>query len=494
MRRRPLSAFAVGLAVLVAGAIATFLGVTRTNPFHSGYDVHAIFASGLSGGLHSGSPVRIAGVNVGHVTGVARGPGGTADVTMEISSAGQPIHRDATVKARPRIFLEGNFFLDLQPGTPSAPAMPSGGTIPLSQTALPVQFDQVLDTLQQDTRTQTRTGLSALASALRRGGADALRTFAGAAPPALANSAIAMQALRGQRTGDLAAFVAGAARVAATLDAHRAELGDLITRFRVTMDALAAQRRQLAASVPALRDTLAVAPPALARLDGALPPLRALSVALRPALRAAPAVLDHAGPFLAQARALLGQDRLGGLVAQLGPATGTLRRLEGSLPGLMQLVQPVASCITNNVLPVLTAQAADGALSTGEPVWLDLLHGGIGLTSSQQGFGGDGFGVRYALGIDQGLVATSMGGAQQIVELTGSPMLGARPAWTPGHQPPFRPGVPCATQPVQSLSAATVAVPRTQRRIALPAARALSPQRLARRVRDGLERLARRLP
>ena len=32
---------------------------------------------------------------------------------MEIDDKGLPIHKDATLKIRPRIFLEGNFFVDL---------------------------------------------------------------------------------------------------------------------------------------------------------------------------------------------------------------------------------------------------------------------------------------------------------------------------------------------------------------------------------------------
>ena len=68
--------------------------------------------------------MRIAGVDVGEVTSVDahRGrPRRPAVVTMSINSNGLPIHADATAKIRPRIFLEGNFYVDLQPGTPSAP-------------------------------------------------------------------------------------------------------------------------------------------------------------------------------------------------------------------------------------------------------------------------------------------------------------------------------------------------------------------------------------
>ena len=56
------------------------------------------------------------------------------------------------MKIRPRIFLEGNWFVELQPGSPSASVLSSGATIPITQTSDPVQLDQVLDALNTDTR------------------------------------------------------------------------------------------------------------------------------------------------------------------------------------------------------------------------------------------------------------------------------------------------------------------------------------------------------
>ena len=87
---------------------------------------------------------------------------------MEIDDKGLPIHKDATAKIRPRIFLEGNFFVDLQPGTPSAPTIDDGDTLPVTQTAGPVQLDQVLTALQQDTRKEPAAAARGLGS-----GADA---------------------------------------------------------------------------------------------------------------------------------------------------------------------------------------------------------------------------------------------------------------------------------------------------------------------------------
>ena len=100
--------------------IATYLGFTKDIPFTHDFRVKAVFTQANS--IRKNSPVRIAGVNVGKVKKIEREPGTTAAiVTMEIQDKGLPIHTDATMKIRPRIFLEGNFFVDVKPGTPSAP-------------------------------------------------------------------------------------------------------------------------------------------------------------------------------------------------------------------------------------------------------------------------------------------------------------------------------------------------------------------------------------
>src|SRR5205085_1500624 len=137
-RRKGMSTFAAGLIALAAIVIFTYLGFTKfANPFASQYTVHAIFSN--ASGLRPASLVRIAGVNVGQVErvgpvsgcklgGSRQKAGGTtaqqctaAEVTMTINGQGLPIHKDATFAIRPRIFLEGNFFVDGSPGTPEAP-------------------------------------------------------------------------------------------------------------------------------------------------------------------------------------------------------------------------------------------------------------------------------------------------------------------------------------------------------------------------------------
>lgn len=110
--------FKVGALVLAALAVVVYFGFAKDLPFTRDFRLKAAFTSAQS--IRPGSPVRVAGVNVGKVAGVERAPDGEAAiVVMELKDKALPIHRDATAKIRPRIFLEGNFFVDLRPGRPS---------------------------------------------------------------------------------------------------------------------------------------------------------------------------------------------------------------------------------------------------------------------------------------------------------------------------------------------------------------------------------------
>jgi phospholipid/cholesterol/gamma-HCH transport system substrate-binding protein len=172
-----LAAGAIGIVVVVA---FSYLAYTKfANPFASKYTLNATFAN--ANGLQPGSFVRIAGVNVGMVSKVSPEAGcqpnskdqsacHAASVAMTIENQGLPIHRDATFAIRPRIFLEGNFFVDVSPGTPSAPVARKDYTFPIQQGVEPVQFDQVLTGLQSSTRQNLQTLLEQYGKAVKIGG------------------------------------------------------------------------------------------------------------------------------------------------------------------------------------------------------------------------------------------------------------------------------------------------------------------------------------
>ncbi len=124
--------WAIGLVMLVVLAVASYVAFTKSVPWGGGTEVTAVFNSAQN--LRPNSPVRIAGVEVGKVTKVepldpdnedgeaATGSVPTgAEVTMEIDDDGLPFKEDAQFTLKPRLFLEGNLFVDVQPGSPSSP-------------------------------------------------------------------------------------------------------------------------------------------------------------------------------------------------------------------------------------------------------------------------------------------------------------------------------------------------------------------------------------
>src|SRR3954452_13294621 len=216
--------WAVGLFIALVLAAGVYLAFAEHIPFTGhGFELHAKFENGAT--LRPDSPVRIAGVNVGKVLEVS-GDGDAADITFTVDTSGQPIHSDATIEIRPRLFLEGNFFLDLDPGSPQAPDLDSGGTIPATQTATAVQIDEVLAALQQPQRKGLQKALQGFATGLTHEptaaedvgqdpdvqgetGAEALQQALRYGGPAGRDTAIVNEALLGHGPHDLSGLIGG---------------------------------------------------------------------------------------------------------------------------------------------------------------------------------------------------------------------------------------------------------------------------------------------
>src|SRR6266540_242630 len=266
--------FRAGLIAVVIIAIGTYFGFTKSNPFSHPYEFSAVFERATNARVHF-SPVRIAGVNVGEVSKVEPiGDRGAARVTMKIKDEGLPIHEDAQLKIRPRIFLEGNFFIDLRPGTPGSPKLKDGETIPIQQTATPVQFDQILIALQSDTRSDLQTLLKEYSRALVTGGAKGFNQAIKYWTPAYKNGSLANQASLGTREHDLSRLLRGQSKTFHALARHEENLKDLVTNFNTTAAAFAREDDSLEAAIPALDRVLRVGSPALQSLNSSLPGLR----------------------------------------------------------------------------------------------------------------------------------------------------------------------------------------------------------------------------
>ena len=454
------SNFAAGLFCIALTFCACWLAF-KGAPWSDKWELRAVVRQATE--LGPRSPVRVAGVEVGKVKDVEAGEGETSIVTLALEEDALPIHEDATLKVRPRIFLEGNFFVDLKPGSPGSPVVDEGHTLPVAQTAAPVQLDQILSTLQADTRANLKLLLEALGEGFADGGAQALNEAWEPADEAFTDGAIVAEAFRGTGDGDLADFVDAGGDVAAAASRTR-RLPYLIEGLNRSARALASRRAELSASLPELDRLLEEADPALDALNAAFPPTRALVRDARPGVQAAPETLELAIPVLQQARQLVAPSELPALLDQLDPAVRSLARLEPDLTELLGDVTPVTECLRLNAVPTLTQEIEDPPHSSGAPIYRELLYGLVGLASASQNFDGNGPAVRYHAGGGDTTVTTgrvpSVG--EPLVGLTDEPILGSRPRWT-GVRPPFRPDVPCVSQDPPDLRAETGPAPQQQR-------------------------------
>ncbi len=148
--------FLLVLWVVGIGAGAYILINQRfPNPFATFLKVNGRFdtAAGVVPGL--GEPVNIAGVNVGEITGSSL-QNGQAVIHMQLNPTELPsphvLYRNATANLFPNTPLK-DMEIDIYPGTPTAGRMPPNGTIPIGQTTVPTDSDELLDSLDADTRT-----------------------------------------------------------------------------------------------------------------------------------------------------------------------------------------------------------------------------------------------------------------------------------------------------------------------------------------------------
>jgi phospholipid/cholesterol/gamma-HCH transport system substrate-binding protein len=97
-----------------------------------------------------GQAVTIAGAKIGEVASVDLHDG-VAQITMKVTPKYARIYHNATLILRPKTQLQ-DITVEVNPGTPSAGKLPSGSTLPLSQTAPNVNFDEFLSSLDAETR------------------------------------------------------------------------------------------------------------------------------------------------------------------------------------------------------------------------------------------------------------------------------------------------------------------------------------------------------
>jgi phospholipid/cholesterol/gamma-HCH transport system substrate-binding protein len=458
-QKQGISQVMVGLILVIAVSVLTYFGFTKAIPFKHHFEIKADFRT--SNNLRINSPVRIGGVNVGKVTKVEPLHDGDEGVrvTMRIDDVGRPIHKDATIRIRPRIFLEGNFFLDVQPGTPSAPELGDGDTIPVAQTTTPVQLDQILTALQSDTRRDLQLVLQQLGVALSGPGATGFNKSIQYWKDAFEGTAVVNDASLGILQHDLSNYIKTAGTTAGALDRDPQALKSLVTDFNTTAAAFAAEQSNLEATVAELPRTLRAAQPALKALNNSFPPLRRLVVDLRPATRSSLPAIKASLPFVRQARRLVAPSELRGLTSDLRPLVPDLARLNKNLVPLYEQVRSASSCQNEVVLPWSHETVPDSNFPATGQVFQEGVTGFPGLAAESRSGDANGQWARVLAG--NGANVYALGGVDtqlgQRFGITNFPLLGVNPP--KAERPPSRYDVPCETQEVPNLATVPGAAP-----------------------------------
>jgi phospholipid/cholesterol/gamma-HCH transport system substrate-binding protein len=123
-----------------------------------------------------GQSVTIAGAKIGEIASVQSNEG-NALVTMNITPKyARYIYRNATMLLRPKTGLK-DMTVEVDPGTPKAGRVPSGYTVPQSQTAPDVNFEEFLASLDAETRAYLQELIAGAGQGLKGNSANLSATF-----------------------------------------------------------------------------------------------------------------------------------------------------------------------------------------------------------------------------------------------------------------------------------------------------------------------------
>ncbi|MGH2837496.1 MAG: MlaD family protein [Thermoleophilaceae bacterium] len=478
LRQRPgrsgLSPFTAGAIAIVVILVGAYFAYTKANPFDDPYELSFVVRSANE--MKQRSPVRVAGVEVGKVTEVEPIPADERDLLPEHADESfarvkmridddeaRPIKEDATIKIRNRIFLEGNYFVELHPGSPSAEELPSGETLPPNQADFPTQQHQVLqDVLRRDQREDFRIIFDELSTALEGAGAAGFNEAIRYWERAYRDSAQVSEAYLGTEDHDLSRLLKSQGKVFGALARNEDALKGLVTNLNRTVAAFAVQEDNLKATIPQLRDVVKVGRPALQSLNSALPSLRAFAREALPGTRAASPTLDAQIPLVRELRGLVAKDELQGLANDLRSAVPDIVHLNKGSTKTFQYTRALSACQNNVLVPFAKEPIPDPDFAsdnpdddnTGQPWYKQQQRAFVGLAGESRLFDANSSYFRVQAGGGPAQLVTTGEAGQDYFSRQLFPIEGVRPiSPLDGYRPKFRPDQPCELQEVPDLHA-----------------------------------------
>ena len=259
-------------------------------------DVEAELSTAQAVTPGQGQTVNIAGVQVGEISSVKLEQG-KAVVGLKINRENATIYRDASILMRPKTGLK-DMVAELNPGTPEAGELPEGERIPASQTLPDVNLDEVLASLDADTRDYLKLLLGDASIGLKDNGRELAQTIRRFEPTArYARRANELLATRRQ---NIKRSIHNLSLLMDELGGRDEQVATFVQSSNAVFAALANQSANLQETLRELPSTLTASQKALASVDVMASELGPTLEDLRPAARALGPSLQETRPFLEQ--------------------------------------------------------------------------------------------------------------------------------------------------------------------------------------------------
>jgi phospholipid/cholesterol/gamma-HCH transport system substrate-binding protein len=328
-----------------------------------------------------GQTVNIAGVEVGEISSVEL-ENGKAVVGMRIERTHATIYRDATILLRPKTGLK-DMVAELTPGTEEAGELPEGERIPASQTLPDVNLDEILASLDADTRDYLRLLLGDGAEGLKGNGRELAQTVRRFEPTArYAREANQQLALRRR---NLKRVVHNFSLLSEELGNRDTQLADFVQSSNQVFAALANQGANISETLRELPSTLDATQDALASVDRMASELGPTLEDLRPAARGLGPALRDTRPFLIETTPIIRDD----LRPFARAALPTVRELRPAMRDLAAATPDLTRSfkVVNALLNTL-AYNPPGATEEGYLFWLSWAnHAGATVFATQDAHG-----------------------------------------------------------------------------------------------------------
>ncbi len=351
------SDFAAILALLVlslgvAGYILNHEGLRFPFIQPAPFTINAEFSTAQAVTPGQGQTVRVSGVQIGEIGGVTL-KNGIAVVKLEIDQQYKHLIRtDATALLRPRTGLK-DMFVEVNPGSKNAPVAKPGFTIQVSNTLPDINVDEILSSLDADTRAYLDLLVNGAGQGLKGNGGSELAQVLERFEPTHRDLARLNQAVA-VRGANLRRLVNSLRRLNAALVTRQSQIVSLIEASSKVFRAFASQDQNVSRAVADLPSTLSQTTATLAKVQtfantlgpaarNLLPAALALPAANQAlkklAVPSAPIVQNQIRPFVVAARPV---------VRQLRPASVNLAKATPSLSNVFTTLNHFVNMVGYN--------------------------------------------------------------------------------------------------------------------------------------------------